>query len=148
MPRRNGRSYVAPMFPVQEIHKQLKKIDKNIPASVAVFLAATQEYLAAEIIEKAAAVSRQKGLATIGVNEINEGIKADEDLNAVVVTAMRYHSGKYSHSFRDKPEQAAPGIHCWWNETKALESSKKPIWFCFSSRRIKFGGSRKQYQFQ
>ncbi|GIY39593.1 hypothetical protein CEXT_704441 [Caerostris extrusa] len=65
MPGRNSRTYAAPMFPVQEIHKQLKKIDKNIPASVAVFLAAAEEYLAAEIIEKAAAKSRQKGLSTI-----------------------------------------------------------------------------------
>ncbi|GBM60401.1 hypothetical protein AVEN_206642-1 [Araneus ventricosus] len=59
MVTKNSKNY-KPTFPVEDIHKQFKKMDKNVPGAVAVFIAAAEEYLAAEIVEKAAVLCRQR----------------------------------------------------------------------------------------
>ncbi|KAF8782326.1 hypothetical protein HNY73_012625 [Argiope bruennichi] len=89
MPVKNSKNYKKPIFPVEEIHKQLKKIDKKVPGAVAVFIAAAEEYLAAEIIEKAAIYSRQRGKDVIGPMDITEAIKADKELNSLLSKSLK-----------------------------------------------------------
>ncbi|GBM60418.1 hypothetical protein AVEN_206655-1 [Araneus ventricosus] len=86
MVTKNSKNY-KPTFPVEDIHKQLKKMDKNVPGAVAVFIAAAEEYLAAEIVEKAAVLCRQKGKGVIGAADITEAIKADNELKNTVFQA-------------------------------------------------------------
>ncbi|GBM60420.1 hypothetical protein AVEN_206657-1 [Araneus ventricosus] len=83
MVTKNSKNY-KPTFPVEDIHKQLKKMDKNVPGAVAVFIAAAEEYLAAEIVEKAAVLCRQKGKGVIGAADITEAIKADNELKVLL----------------------------------------------------------------
>ncbi|CAL1287905.1 unnamed protein product [Larinioides sclopetarius] len=84
MGTKSNRKNTKPTFPVEEIHKQLKKMDKKVPAAVAVFIAAAEEYLAAEIVEKAAVLCRQKKKGVIGAADITEAIKADTDLKVLL----------------------------------------------------------------
>ncbi|CAL1272901.1 unnamed protein product [Larinioides sclopetarius] len=84
MAAKNNKRSNKPTFPVEDIHKQLKKMDRKVPGAVAVFIAAAEEYLAAEIIEKAAVLCRQKKKSVIGAAEIIEAIKADNELKTLL----------------------------------------------------------------
>ncbi|GBN19405.1 hypothetical protein AVEN_193882-1 [Araneus ventricosus] len=89
MATKNSKICKKPTFPVESIHKKLKKIDKHVPADVAAFIAAVEEYLTAEIVEKAAVLCRQKGKGVIRVAEITEAIKADNDLKALLGKSLK-----------------------------------------------------------
>ncbi|GBN14517.1 hypothetical protein AVEN_13740-1 [Araneus ventricosus] len=69
---------------ILKVWRTVKKIDKNVAADVAVFITAAEEYLAAEIVEKAAVLCRQKGKGVIGAAEITEAIKADNELKGLL----------------------------------------------------------------
>ncbi|GBN51744.1 hypothetical protein AVEN_191782-1 [Araneus ventricosus] len=60
MVTKSSQNNNKPMFPVEDIHKLLKKMDKKVSDDVAVFTAAPLECLAAEIVEKAAVLCRQQ----------------------------------------------------------------------------------------
>ncbi|GBN89030.1 hypothetical protein AVEN_254216-1 [Araneus ventricosus] len=78
MVTKSSQNNNKPTFPV--VQKLLKKMDKKVPGVTA----APLEYLAAEIVEKFVVLCRQKGKGVIGVAEITEAIKADNELKTLL----------------------------------------------------------------
>ncbi|KAG8176991.1 hypothetical protein JTE90_005733 [Oedothorax gibbosus] len=72
------------ILPVKEIQKAIQKLDKNSQMNVAVYISGVEEYILAEIIQKAIIVARMKGSTEISKTDLVEAIDGDSDLKELL----------------------------------------------------------------
>lgn len=76
------------ILPVKLIQEAARKKKKNIPVRVAVYISGAEEYLLAEVMEKATKVARLRGSSEVTKTDIINAI--DQDI------ALKELLGKYA----------------------------------------------------